>query len=95
MKSTKTNGQVSNITSKEFGENEETPFSVDLALHLHKKTRNKKLIDFLADLGLTIPYDEVIKIGNDIVNQVLTKAQDNNGTYLPRNIKAGQPIHLH
>lgn len=94
IKSTKSPRQVANKLSKEFRETIETPFSVGLALHLHKETRSKKLIDCLSDLGLSISYDKVMKIENDVANEVSSIAANNNGVYLPPNLKIGNPLHF-
>lgn len=49
----------------------ETPFSVGLGLHVHKETQNKKLINCLSDLRLSISYDSVMKIGYKLEKTVL------------------------
>ena len=57
-------------SNRTFLDGVKTPFSVGLALLVHKETRNRKIIDCLSELNLTIDYKKEIKIETDIVNAV-------------------------
>jgi hypothetical protein len=71
IKKTRVHYKISTDTN--FREVVETPFSVGVGLHLHKETRNKKVIDFLSDLGLSISYNRVLKIENGLANAIVDK----------------------
>ena len=58
------------LSNTNFREMVETPFSVVLGIHVHKETRSKKLTECLSDLELSISYDKVMKIENDLGNAV-------------------------
>ena len=45
-----------------FKHRTETPLTVSLALDVHKNTRSKALVETLAKLDLTIPYNKVMEI---------------------------------
>ena len=70
----------------------ETPFSVGLALQVHKETHNRKIIDCLSELNLTIDNKKVLK--TDIVNAVYGKHEQNNGVYVPPDIVHQMPVLL-
>ena len=75
--STKSRKQINNA-SGEFRQIVETPFSVDLELYIHQKTRSKKVIDTLSKLNLTIPYDRILKIETGIANEISKNIDNNN-----------------
>ena len=52
MRSTKIRKQVTQNTESPFKGTVETPFAVGLGILVHKETRNKKMIEYLSDLGL-------------------------------------------
>ena len=72
----------------------ETPLSVGLGLILHQETRNKKLIEMLADMKLSISYNKVMNINYDIETVAKEKAVQNAGIYLPSVIAPGKPVYF-
>ena len=72
----------------------ETPFSVGLGIYVHKETRSKKLLECLSDLGLSISYDKVMKIENDLGNAVAENMPKNHGVFVPPNIQPCIPLHF-
>lgn len=96
VKATKSRKQITHSTQPEsdFRDVTETPFAVGLGLHVHKETRNKKLLDCLADLGLSISYDSVMKIENGLGNAVIENMSINQGVFVPPNVEIGKPLHF-
>ena len=96
VKSTKTKRQMDYIPTSEVGfrDSVETPFAVGLALHVHKETRSKKMIDCLSDLDLGITYDKLMKIENEVGNAVMKQISENDGVFLPPTIDLGRPLHF-
>ncbi|XP_047138103.2 uncharacterized protein LOC124814436 [Hydra vulgaris] len=78
----------------DFRDVTETPFSVGLELHVHKENRNKKLVNCLAYLGLSISNDSVIKIKNGLGNAFIENILTNQCTFVPPNIQIGMPLHF-
>ena len=77
---------LSNTNFREVGE---TPFLVELRIHVHKETRSKKFIECLSDLGLSISCDKMMKIEKDLVNAVAENISLNHGVFVPPNIQPG------
>ena len=48
----------------------ETPLPIYIGLMLYGETRKKSLVNKLFDLGLSISYDRVMQLTNDIGNAV-------------------------
>ena len=96
MKATKSKRQVNykSTADTDFGEVVETPFSVGVRLHVHKETRNKKVIDFLSDLGLSISYKRVLKIENGLANAVVEKVTTKGGVFVPSSLELGNKLHF-
>ena len=72
----------------------ETPFAIGLGLHIHKKTRSKKIINCLSDLGLSINYDRVMKIETEVANCVTDIINENDGVYVPHTILKDKAIYF-
>ena len=81
-------------SNKTFYNTKETPFSVGLGLLIHKKTRSKDIVNILANLNLSIDYENVLRIETDIANAVVQKALKSNGVYVPPSIQAGLPVYF-
>ena len=96
MKAAKSKRQVNykSSTDTDFREVVETLFSVGVGIHLHKETRNKKVINFLSDLGLSISYKRVLKIENGLTNAVVEKITTNGGVFVPSNLELGKKLHF-
>ena len=73
MRSTKSRKQVTQNTESPYKDTVETPFAIGLRILVHKETRHKKMIEYLYDLGLSIPYKKVMKIENDLGNMIVEK----------------------
>ena len=54
MRSTKSRKQVTQNTESPYKDTVEIPSAVGLGILVHKKTRNKKMIEYQSDLGLSI-----------------------------------------
>lgn len=48
----------------------ETPLPIYTALTIHSKTRKRKLVDKMSELGLSISYDRLMDISTDMGNRV-------------------------
>ena len=48
----------------------ETPLPIYLGVMIHTKTRKRELVDNLYELGLSISYDRVLGISNDLGNKI-------------------------
>ena len=96
MKATKSKRQVNykSTTDTDFGEVVETPFSVGVGLHVHKETRNKKVINFLSDLGLSVSYKWVLKIEHGLANFVVEKVTTKGGVFIPSSLELGIKPHF-
>ena len=73
MTSTKSRKQVTQNTESPYKDTVETPFAIGLRILVHKETRHTKMIEYLYDLGLSIPYKKVMKIENDLGNMIVEK----------------------
>ena len=65
---------------------EETPLPVYLGLMIHSKSRMKGVIKKLATLGLSISYNRVSEIQEQVMKQEI-KRFDEMGLFCPRNLK--------
>ena len=77
-----------------FRDTIETPFAVGLGIFVHKEIRNKKMIQYISDLGLSIPYNKVIRIENGLENAIIEKKKSNNGIYIPANLRYNSCLHF-
>ena len=66
----------------------ETPFLIYVGLYVHAKTRKKKVIDTLHDLGLSIAYDRVMDLETAMANSVTDLYHEHN-VVVPANMKKG------
>ena len=73
-------------TERGFYQTKETPTGVGLGLLIHKKTRSKGIVNILADLNLSIDYDNIIRILTDIADAVCMRMEENNGVYVPHKL---------
>lgn len=48
----------------------ETPLSLYLGLNVHSLTRSKKLVMELHQLGLSVSYDRVLQVNNELADSV-------------------------
>ena len=96
MKATKSKRQVNykSSTDTDFREVVETPFSVGVGLHVHKETRNKKVVNILSNLGLSISYKRVLKIENGLANAIVEKITTSGGVFVPSNLELGKKLHF-
>ena len=94
MNCMKSKRQINHDTNENYRQLIETPFTVDMSLHVHKVTRSRALIDMLSNFHLSISYEKVLKIETLLANAVITKMGDNNGVYVPPNIEHGTRIHF-
>ena len=94
MRSTKSRNQVTQNTEYPYKDTAETPFAVGLGILVHKETINKKMIEYLSDLGLSIPYKKVMKIENALENMIVEKQNSNEGVYIPDNLTQNSCLHF-
>ena len=92
-RSTKSRKQVTQNTESPYKDTVETPFAVGLGILVHKETRNKKMIEYLSDLGLSISY-KVMKLENDWGNMIVEKRNSNEGVYIPGNLIQNSSLHF-
>ena len=65
---------------------QETPLPVYIGVMLHLKTRKRDLIDSLHSLGMSISYDEVLRLSSDVANAVCGHFKETD-TVCPPNLK--------
>ena len=94
MRSTKSTKQVTQNTESPYKDTVETPFAVGLGILVHKETRNKKMIEYLSDLGLSISYKKVMKLENGLGNMIVEKRNSSEGVYIPDNLTQNSCLHL-
>ena len=94
MRSTKSRKQVTQNTESPYKDTVETPFAVGLGILVHKETRNKKMIEYLYDLGLSMSYKKVMKIENGLGNMIVEKQNSNEGVYIPDNLTQNSCLHF-
>ena len=94
MTSTKSRKQVTQNTESPYKDTVETPFAVGLGILVYKETRNKKMIEYLSDLGLSISYKKVMKIENGLGNMIVEKQNSNEGVYIPDNLTQNSCLHF-
>lgn len=95
MRAVKSKRQVSYSTGDgNFRDMIETPFTVGLGLMVHKESRNKKVIQHLFNLGLSVSYDRIMKIENGIGNAIAEKMSTNGGIYIPEHLVRDVPLHF-
>ena len=73
-----------------FRDQNETPFTVGLGLHLHKITKSKEFVDTFNDLSLSIWYDKVLMIETSTANFVVKEKRENN--YIRPNVIKGKML---
>ena len=86
--------KLTSDSNKTFYNTKETLFFVGLGLLIHKKTRSKDIVNILANLNLSIDYENVFRIETDITNAVVQRALKNNGVYVPLSIPVGLPVYF-
>ena len=73
MQTIKSNRQVNyqpyQLYKSESQITKETPLPVGLGLYIYQKTRSKTLLDVFSGLYLTVPYEKICSIKNDLVTQ--------------------------
>ena len=94
MRSTKSRKQVTQNIESPCKDTVETPFAVGLGILVHKETRNKKMIEYLSDLGLSISYKKAMKIETGLGNMIVEKRNSNEGVYIPDNLTQNSCLHF-
>lgn len=51
----------------------ETPLPLYIGLKIHAETRNKRLIETMCKMGLSVSYDRVMTISTDAANSVCSR----------------------
>ena len=92
MRSTKSRKQVTQNTESLYKDTVETSF--ELGILVHKETRNKKMIEYLSDLGLSISCKKVMKIENGLGNMIVEKRNSNEGVYISDNLTQNSCLHF-
>ena len=72
----------------------ETKLSVGLGLHIYQKTRSKTLLDVLSGLHLTVPYEKICSIKNDLVIHAKKKMSENGGIYVPPSLSPNTSLYF-
>ena len=94
MRLTESRKQVTQNTESPYKNTVETPFAVGLGILVYKEMRNKKMIEYLSDLGLSIPYKKVMKGENGLGNMIVEKQNSNEGLYIPDNLTQSSCLHF-
>ena len=92
MQCVKSKKQISYDSSHEMSSTIETPLNVGIGLYIHQRTRSKELIDTFSNLNLSIKYDKVLSIKNDVANAVVEKMESNNGVFVPATLSPCDPV---
>ncbi len=60
-----------------------TPLPLNIGLSIHTRTRKKDLITILFELGVSVPYDRVMQVLNDVANGVCSRFEVDKVVCLP------------
>ena len=77
----KRNSRTSHHTSAK-----ETPLGIYVAFLLHSQTRSRLLIDKIHDLGLCIPYNQMLVLSKQLGNSVYTQFESD-GVICPTKLR--------
>ena len=72
----------------------ETPLSVGLRLHIYLKTRSKILLDVLFGLHLTVLYEKICSIKNDLVTHAEKEMSENGEMYVPPSLSPNTSLYF-
>ena len=72
----------------------ETPLSVGLRLHIYLKTRSKILLDVLFGLHLTVLYEKICSIKNDLVTHAKKEMSENGEMYVPPSLSPNTSLYF-
>ena len=78
----------------QFRRTRELPFQVGVGLTIHKQTRSAKLVDLACQWGVSVNYERVRGIENDIARAVLKRFKTGNGVFLPPELKRERFVHF-
>ena len=66
----------------------EPPLPLYIGLNLHSQTRRKTLVDNMAKLGISVSYDRVCQVENNLAVSVCQQSNDD-GIVCPSNLRKG------
>ena len=78
--------QVTHKPSTSIRHTREWPQQLAVGLTVHQSFRSEKIIEFLHGLGISVDYKRIIRLENQIANQVINLMRDNQGVYIPQDI---------
>ena len=77
-----------NSTSNYHNSQREPPLAVYLGLLVHSRTRSRKLIDKLNEIGLSVHYDRVLQLSTNMGNSVISQYESDK-VVCPSNMRYG------
>ena len=72
----------------------ELPLQVGVGLTLHRQTRSAKLVNFCSQIGISINYDRVKRIENNIAETVIAHMENTDGIYIPPDLEPNMFTHF-
>ena len=63
-----------------------------IGVAIRQATRDKKVINLLHGFGVSVGYEHLLKLENEIAITFLQKMKENDGVYVPANIACGRHI---
>ena len=87
-----TDRQAKNKKSDTLRFTHQMPQQLAVGLTVHQAIRNKGLIRMLHGLGMSVDYDRILRVENQIASSVLKRVAENNGVYLPPDIVKGKHV---
>ena len=74
-----------------FRHPKEYPLQIAVGLYLHQQYRSKKIVKFFNSLGMSVEYNRLLRLENEIGNSVL-QSSTNSNFFIPQNLIANKFI---
>ena len=82
--------QVGNKKSKMVRFKREMPQQLAVGISMHQAFRSKKAINLLHGFGMSVEYNRILRLENQIANSVMRQMLLNDGLYIPPEIVQGR-----
>ena len=70
----------------------ELPLQLAIGITVHRSCRSRKLVDLLNSFSMSVDYKRILRLENQIANQVIRSMNANGGVYYPHNFIEGRHI---
>ena len=72
----------------------EWPLQLATGILIHETIRSKKLIDYLHSLSLSVDYKRILRLENQMANEIIARMHINDGIYIPSGFVKGRHVFL-